>query len=107
MSACVVLITTPRGNKGRTLAKKLVEARLAACVNIVPTVESTYWWEGKIQKGREALLIVKTRKMLLKKLISFVQKNHPYSVPEVIALDIKAGHRPYLAWLEKETRRSS
>lgn len=58
-----------------------------------------------MQNDREALLIVKTRQALIKQLISFVQKNHPYTVPEIIALDIKAGHRPYLSWLEKETRR--
>lgn len=101
----VVLITTPRGAAGRKLARKIVAARLAACVNVVPLVESTYWWKGKMQNDREALLIVKTRQALIKQLISFVQKNHPYTVPEIIALDIKAGHRPYLSWLEKETRR--
>jgi periplasmic divalent cation tolerance protein len=103
VSACVVFITTPPGAVGQKLAGKIVTARLAACVNIVPQVQSIYWWQGKRQNDRESLLIVKTRKALVKKLISFVRKNHPYTVPEVIALDIKAGHRPYLSWLEKET----
>ncbi len=104
MSACVVFITAPRGKVALTLARKIVSQRLAACVNIASAVQSLYWWEGKIQNDREALLVAKTRKPLVKKLISFVRKNHPYTVPEVIALDIKAGSAPYLQWLAKETR---
>jgi periplasmic divalent cation tolerance protein len=104
VNACVVFVTAPRGKTAQQLAKKIVSARLAACVNIAPAVQSLYWWKGKIQNDREALLILKTRKPLLKKLISFVTKNHPYTVPEVIALDVRAGHAPYLSWLAAETK---
>jgi periplasmic divalent cation tolerance protein len=104
VSVCVVFITAPRGKTAQTLAKKIVSKRLAACVNIAPVVQSFYWWKGKIQNDPEALLVVKTRKALVKTLISFVRKNHPYTVPEVISLDVKAGHKPYLQWLAAETR---
>jgi periplasmic divalent cation tolerance protein len=104
MSYCVVLITAPAGTKSKQLAKSLLAARLAACVNVVPLVRSLYWWKGKLESAQESLLIVKTRRSLIKKLTKHVLKNHPYSVPEVIALPIMKGHKPYLDWIFNETK---
>jgi periplasmic divalent cation tolerance protein len=100
----VVLITCPTMPAARKLARGLLEARLAACVNIVPSVESHYRWKGKAEKAKELLLIAKTRKALVPKLADFVRRNHSYSVPEVVALNVAGGSRPYLDWVGGSTR---
>ena len=82
---------------------KLLAERKAACVNIIPKVESHYRWQGKIESDDELLLIVKTRITLLDEIITLVKENHPYTVPEIIALPIVGGNADYLQWIEKET----
>lgn len=99
----VVLVTAPP-KKADVLAKGLVSARLAACVNVVPGLVSHYRWEGKVQRDRESLLVIKTRASLLKKVEGWVKKNHPYAVPEVLALPVAGGSRDYLGWLAASTR---
>jgi periplasmic divalent cation tolerance protein len=94
----VVLVTAPP-KKAAALAKGLVGAKLAACVNVIPGLTSHYRWEGKVQKDRESLLIIKTRAALLKKVEGWVKKNHPYTVPEVLALPVAGGSGDYLSWL--------
>lgn len=101
---CAVLITTPPGKPAKLIAEQILSKRFAACVNILPTVESTYWWKGKRESAKECLLIVKTTRKNLKALISFVREIHPYSVPEIIALPIQAGNPEYLHWIEIESR---
>jgi len=100
---CVVLIIAPVGRKAKQIARQLVQRRLAACVNIVPQVHSIYWWQGKMEEGSEALLVVKTRGALLSKLLAYAKSIHPYSVPEIIALPLITGHGPYLDWISAET----
>lgn len=100
---CVVTITAPKGAKAKTLAKQIVRDRLAACVNLVPFIHSTYWWKGKVVEEGESLLILKTRRSKVKSLIQKVKKIHPYDVPEIIATPILQGHKPYLDWIKKET----
>lgn len=102
---CVVYVTTPKGTAARRIAREILKSRLAACVNIVPSVESHYWWEGKIQRGGESLLIIKTRRSLLPRLEAAITAIHPYGTPEVISLPILRGNKPYLSWLHKETGR--
>jgi periplasmic divalent cation tolerance protein len=102
-SHIVVLITIDTSANAQKLADKLLSARKAACVNIIPKVSSQYWWQGKIEKADEVMLVVKTRAALLDELITLVKQNHTYSVPEIIALPIIGGNPDYLAWLEKET----
>lgn len=99
-----MLITAPRGSAAEKLAKGLVAAKLAACVNIVPGVVSHYAWKGKMQREDESLLIAKTSTAKLKALTAWVEKNHPYDVPEVLALGVAAGSGPYLKWLGRELR---
>ncbi len=99
MAFCVVLITAPQGEKARVIAKTLVEEKLAACVNLVPEIASTYWWEGKVEEAKESLLIAKTDKLRVKALTKRVKALHPYSVPEVISLRIKEGNRDYFRWI--------
>jgi periplasmic divalent cation tolerance protein len=100
----VVFCTVPDEKVGEELAKKLVEARLAACVNLMRGVTSFYWWQDKIEKDSECLLIIKTRRELFTDLETAIAGTHPYQVPEIIALPILTGHPPYLDWIRTETR---
>ena len=95
----VVLITAPRGRKAEAVAKGLVSARLAACVNIVPGVVSHYRWKGKIQRDAECLLVAKTTVAKRPALMLWVATNHPNETPEVLALRVDSGSKAYLAWL--------
>lgn len=99
MAFCVVLITAPQGEPAKKLARLIVESKQAACVNVVPGLESVYWWEGKVEESAESLLICKTDKLKVKTLIKLVKANHSYSVPEVISLRIKEGNKDYLRWI--------
>ncbi len=94
----VVLITTPK-DKGQELADFIVKNKLGACVNVVPSVSSTYWWKGNIEKDEESLLVVKTTTTRLSLLIEQVKEVHPYTVPEIIALPIVGGNEDYLHWI--------
>lgn len=97
-----MLITAPDRESGVKMARRLLERRLAACVNIAP-VSSMYWWEGKIEESSEVLLVVKTTSERLGDLIREVRAIHPYKVPEIIALPITAGLADYLDWVRRET----
>jgi len=99
----IVFITVDSQETAQKIANKLLTERKAACVNIIPKVESHYWWHGKIENTDELLLIVKTRAALLGDLGKLVKQNHPYTVPEIIALPIIDGNPDYLEWIEKET----
>lgn len=102
-AALVVLITCPTRAVGQRLARTLVEEGLAACVNLVPGLLSYYRWQGKLCRDPELLLIAKTRRAKLTRLQRRVRELHPYSLPEIIALPVSAGSRPYLAWIREST----
>ncbi len=105
-SECVVVLcTVPNEEEASRLGHLLVEKRLAACVNIVPGLRSLYWWEGKVQDDAELLLVIKTRQERFETLRETLVEAHPYSVPEVIALPIEAGHAPYLDWVKDNVTR--
>ncbi|WP_456404980.1 divalent-cation tolerance protein CutA [Hydrogenimonas sp.] len=95
----LVLVTASSMAEAERIAKKVVEKRLAACVNIIPKVRSVYRWEGEVMVEKEALLIVKTTKKSLPKLEKAVKKLHSYEVPEFIAVKIDEGSDDYLKWL--------
>ena len=99
----VVLVTCPSQEVGEQVGRSLVEEQLAACVNVVPGVTSIYRWEGKICRDPEVLLVIKTRRPRLAALIRRVKALHPYSVPEIIALPLVGGSRPYLSWVRDST----
>jgi periplasmic divalent cation tolerance protein len=99
----LVLTTVPDEEAGRRIARRLVEERLAACVNVSPPVTSFYWWGGKIVEDRECVLLIKTKDSRLGRLEALVKELHPYELPEFIALPLAAGSSEYLAWLDKET----
>uniref|UniRef100_A0A2P2IL39 Protein CutA, chloroplastic n=1 Tax=Rhizophora mucronata TaxID=61149 RepID=A0A2P2IL39_RHIMU len=100
----VVYVTVPNREAGNKLAHSIVKEKLAACVNIVPGIQSVYQWQGEIQTDSEELLIIKTRQSLLEALKEHVKANHEYEVPEVISLPITGGSIPYLEWLKNSTR---
>jgi len=97
--ALVVLVTVPDAEAGAALARSLVEARLAACGNVLPGLRSIYRWEGRVHDEPEALLLLKTTRAGFEALREAVLRLHPYQVPEVVALAVEAGSAPYLAWL--------
>jgi periplasmic divalent cation tolerance protein len=97
------LITTPLDD-ARSIARAIVEARLAACVNIVPSIESVYWWDGAVEEGTEALLIVKTTRAAESALLELLRDVHPYDVFELVSLDIESGNAPYLEWIRASVR---
>lgn len=96
----VVLITAGSTEEADKLSRGMVEEKLAFCVNSVPSIKSTYYWEGKIHVDQEILLIIKTRNSLFEALESWVRKSHSYSVPEIIALPITKGSQPYLKGID-------
>ena len=100
----VVLVTCPNKTVARRLANALIARRLAACVNTLPGVESIFRWQGRVDRCREVLLIVKTTASAVARLRRIVCALHPYDVPEVMALPVVAGHRPYLQWVAESVR---
>jgi periplasmic divalent cation tolerance protein len=99
----LLLCTAPDDTIAHTLARGLVEARLAACVSILPGMKSTYRWKGAIEESTEAQLIVKTTRFRAQDAMAFVKAAHPYEVPEVLLLDVDDGADAYLEWVERET----
>jgi periplasmic divalent cation tolerance protein len=99
----VILVTAPDAKTAEGLAEGLVEARLAACVNVVPGAASYYRWEGKLHKEPELLLLIKTRSGLMPDVIGFVKSKHPAKVPEIISLPIMEGEKNYLEFLAANT----
>ncbi len=99
----LLYITAAKVEEARRIGRALVEARLAACANIVPGIESIYHWQGAIVEDREMLLIVKTRAELVDAAIAKVRELHSYTCPCVVALPILAGNADYLEWLGQET----
>ncbi len=101
----VVFVTVPNKETAEKIAKALVEARLAACVNIVDGLKSIYWWKEKIEEDNELLLIIKTRIEVFEELVLKIKELHPYTVPEIIGLPIIAGSKDYVDWLKNEVKR--
>ena len=102
---CVVLVTCGSAAEAKRIARALVEARLAACVNLLPgAVTSIYRWKGKVESARERLLLIKTSRNRLAKLQAAIRRLHSYDLPEIIALPIVAGSRAYLDWIEESAK---
>lgn len=102
--AIVVLLTAANGEEAARLADLLIGAHLAACVQILPEMESVYRWEGKIERQSEILLLAKTARSKFEDLEREVRALHSYETPEIIALPIVAGSTPYLEWLTASLR---
>ena len=103
-SFAVVLVTAPDLKTARRLAQSALAARLVACANLVPRIESHYWWQGKLEKNAEVLLLMKTTRTKLAALEKLVLTEHPYDTPEFVVLPITAGTTRYLDWLSASVR---
>ena len=99
----VVLVTCANEEQGASIARSLVGERLAACVNLVGRIRSIYRWRDQLEDDQETLLLVKTRTELLARVERRVRELHTYQVPEVVALPLSAGSKPYLDWLFEST----
>ena len=102
--AAVALVTAPDLKAARALAKIVLKSHLAACANLVPKLESHYWWNGQLEKSAEVLIIFKTTNARLPELQKTVLENHPYDTPEFIVLPIISGSAQYLNWVAESVR---
>lgn len=100
----VVLVTASNEDEARNIADLLIKERRVACVNIIPRIESLFWWQGKPESAHESLMVIKTRLPLFNEIISLVKKMHSYQVPEIIALPIVSGNEDYLRWLRNSVK---
>ena len=105
--ALLVLTNVPDLECAQLVARTLIESRLAACVNLLPAVQSIYRWQGKIEEATEITLLIKTTSQQVDSLQKAIVKLHPYDVPEIIATPIVAGYAPYLQWIATETAKDS
>jgi periplasmic divalent cation tolerance protein len=98
----LILVTAPNRKTARVLARAALEARLVACANLIPAIESHYWWQGKLEQSNEILIVFKTTKSRLDPLEKLILAQHPYDTPEIIALPIATGTERYLRWISTE-----
>lgn len=96
----LVLVTAPDLKTARRLARAALKARLIACANLIPRLESHYWWQGKIERGNEVLLLLKTTRARLARLETLILAEHPYDTPEFLVLRLDRGSAKYLSWLQ-------
>jgi len=96
----ICLCSCPDDECAQSLAVSLVETKLAACVNILPAVQSVYQWKGKIERDEEVLLLIKTTQHMFPEIEAHILARHPYELPEIIAVPIVTGLKPYLQWID-------
>lgn len=104
MKKVAVFVTAGSKKEARAIAHYLVERKLAACVNVLPKVESIYSWKGRMEISKEYLLIAKTKDRLFSDLEKAVRKLHSYDCPEIVAFQLTKGSATYMRWLEESTR---
>lgn len=97
--ACIVLTTAGSQEEARKIARSLVERQIAACVNIVPQIESVYRWQGKVESASEWLLVIKTLEANYSRVCDAIKEIHSYDLPECIKLEISGGSQEYLEWI--------
>jgi periplasmic divalent cation tolerance protein len=102
----IVLVTAPNRKVARQLAKSALQARVAACANLISGLESHYWWQGRVESAAEVLIIFKTMTKHLRKLEKLVLVNHPYDTPEFVVLPLTSGNERYLDWLARPAGKS-
>ena len=103
--AAFVYTTYPSIVEAEKAGGALVERRLCACVNILPGMVSFYWWQGKVERGEEVVMIIKTRSTLAERVSAVVKEMHSYTTPAILVLPIEGGEPGYLQWLMKETEK--
>lgn len=103
----MVFVMAANGDEAESIAQALVREKLAACVNIVGSVHSIYRWRGAIENASEHMLVIKARRRDFPKLERRVRELHSYEVPEIVAMTLAAGSKPYVAWLAESTRQAA
>lgn len=106
-SNSIAYVTTPNEESAKGIAHELIRKKLAACINIIPSITSIYEWEGKVNEDVECLMMIKTTSEQVDEMTKFVRENHPYSVAEVISVKIENGNPPYLDWVTKSVGKPS
>ena len=101
----VVLVTAPDLKTARKLSRAALQARLVACANLVPRIESHYWWQGQIESGTEVMLVFKTARTKLRALEKLILELHPYDTPEFLVLPLSTGNERYLRWFQNSLNR--
>jgi periplasmic divalent cation tolerance protein len=96
----IVYVTTSGLEESKKIARILLQEKIVACANIIPEIESIYWWEGDLEEDVESLLLLKTSSELVDKVIEMVKEIHSYQTPCVLEIQIKKGSKEYLNWLE-------
>lgn len=104
-SHVVVLVTAPDLNVARRLAQSSLRARLVACANLIPRIESHYWWQGKLEKGAEVLIVFKTTRARLAEFEKHILAEHPYDTPEFVVLPLAGGAKKYVEWVTESVGR--
>lgn len=99
-----LVLSTCSAPEARAIAQQLVIDRYAACCNLLPQVESVYWWEGQVTTDQEVLMIFKVPSQGVSALMARLKEIHPYQVPEMLSIEVASGFEPYLAWVSRETR---
>lgn len=105
--AIFVYTTYPSLVEAEKAGRTIVEQRLAACVNILPGMVSHYWWEGKIERGEEAVMIIKTRASLAERVRDAVKAAHPYTTPAILVIPLESVEESYLGWIVAETEKAA
>jgi periplasmic divalent cation tolerance protein len=100
----LVLTTASSLEESKKIARELVERRLAACINIIPKIESVYRWEGKVEEAQEFLLLIKTTESAFARVREVIEQLHSYEVPECIALSVEEGSLAYLKWIDDSVK---
>jgi len=103
----IALVTAPDKKTARRLAQCALQARVVACANLIPGLESHYWWHDKLESAVEVLIVFKTTHKQLARLEKIVLENHPYDTPEFVVLSLAAGNKRYLDWLAASVRKPS
>ncbi len=99
----IVLTTWPDLPGAEALAETLIERKLAACVNLLPAMTSIYSWQGRLERGSEHQLVIKTRQSLWDDIVAVISERHPYELPEILAIPVTAGLPGYLSWIDETT----
>lgn len=100
----LVLTTAGNGTEAQKIAHELVERQLAACVNIIPRIQSVYRWEGKVETAEEYLLVIKTTESHIPEVQDAIRELHSYDLPECVVISMEGGSAEYLKWIEDSVR---
>jgi len=104
MKYTIIFSTCANKKEAEKIAGALIKKKLVACVNIIDKIESVFWWQGKADRAKEALLVIKSRQSKLDKIIGLVKSLHSYQVPEIIAVPVIGGNKAYLEWIDESVR---